>query len=87
MQWKKFGPDEATWEMADHMWLCILPYSLVEQMFWYMFFLYVFGTRFLYMFLVHVLVTFGICTYVYGCKYTHELCYNSPISGMDVMEL
>jgi len=40
-----------------------------EQMFWYLF-------------LVHVLVMFGICTYVYGCKYLNELCYKAPISGM-----
>lgn len=54
--------------------LCILPYSLVENMFWYMF-------------LVHDLVMFGICTYLYGCKYHHELCYKAPTSGMGVMEL
>jgi len=30
---------------------------------------------------------FGICTYLYGCKYCHELCYKAPISGMGVMSL
>ncbi|MCY0536313.1 hypothetical protein, partial [Klebsiella pneumoniae] len=30
---------------------------------------------------------FAICTYVYGCKYYHELSYKVPISGMGVMLL
>jgi len=30
---------------------------------------------------------FTICTYVYGYKYHHELCYKSPISDMGVMSL
>jgi len=46
-----------------------------------------FGICLWYMFLVHVLVMFGICTYVYGCKYRHELCYKAPISGIGVMLL
>lgn len=38
--------------------------------------------------LVYVLVwCFGICTYIYGCKYCHELCYKSLISDMNVMQL
>ena len=53
--------------------LCILPCLPVEaKQFWY-------GV------LVHVLAMFGICTYVHGCKYNHELCYKDPISGMGVM--
>ena len=32
-------------------------------------------------------VDFFICTYVYGCKYCHELSYKAPISGMGVMSL
>ena len=38
--------DEATWEMEDQMQASILPYSLVEQIFWYMSLVYVFGTCF-----------------------------------------
>jgi len=30
---------------------------------------------------------FGICTYVYGCKYRHEIYYKTPIRGMGVMSL
>jgi len=40
-----------------------------------------------YMFLVVVFVMFGRCTYVCGCKYCHEICYKTPISGMGVMIL
>ena len=29
----------------------------------------------------------GLCIYVYGCKYHHELCYKAPITGMGVMLL
>ena len=29
----------------------------------------------------------SICTYVYGCKYRHELCYKAPISSMRLMLL
>ena len=36
MQWKHFGPDEATWEMVDQMQAIILPCLLVEEnQFWY----------------------------------------------------
>jgi len=30
---------------------------------------------------------FSIRTYVYVCKYYHELSYKAPISGMSVMSL
>ena len=46
-----------------------------------------FGICLWYMFLVHVLGMLGICTYVYGCKYHHELSYKAPIRGMGVMSL
>ena len=67
--------------------LCILPFFSVEaKMFWYGVLVYV---------LIWCLgICFGIyfghvamCTYVYGCKYCHELCYKYPISGMGVMLL
>jgi len=29
----------------------------------------------------------SICTYVYGCKYHHEISYKAPISSMGVMLL
>ena len=32
--------------------------------------------------LVYVLMWWLDIAYVYGCKYLHELCYKSPISGM-----
>ena len=32
-------------------------------------------------------ICFGIFTYVYGCKYHHELCYKAPINDMGVMFL
>jgi len=32
-------------------------------------------------------ICFGICIYVCGCKYLHELCYKYPISSMGVMSL
>ena len=32
-------------------------------------------------------VIFGICIYIYGCKYCHELCYKTPISDTGVMSL
>jgi len=60
VQWKHFGPDEATGEMVDQM-LPIHPCFLVEAK------------------------QFGICIYVYGCKYRHEICYKAPISSMAVM--
>ena len=59
--------------------LCILPYSLVERMFWHMSLVFFFGTC--------LRVMFGICTYAYGCKHDHELCYKDPISGMGVISL
>jgi len=46
-----------------------------------------FGICIFYMFLVHVLVMVGICTYVYGCKYHHELFYKAPITDMGIMSL
>jgi len=63
--------------------LCILHcLSVEETKFWYGVLVYV-----LVYVLAHVLVMFDICTYVYGCKYQHELYYKSPISGMCGMSL
>ena len=75
VKWMHFGPDEATWEMAYYMW-AMHPSLFVG---WENVLIYV---------LVYVLMwCFGICTYVYGCKYFHEICYKTPISGMGVMSL
>jgi len=82
VQWKHIGPDEAIWEMADQMWAMYPCFPFEAKQFWYGVLVYV-----LVYFLVHVLVMFGICTYVYGCKYYHELCYKSPISSMGDMSL
>jgi len=63
--------------------LCICPCFPVEaKPFWYGVLVYVLAYA-----LVYLLVMFGIFTYVYGCKYYHELCYRAPISGMGVMSL
>jgi len=59
--------------------LCILPCLLVKaKQFWYDVLGMCLG------------ICFGdvtICTYVYGCKYYHEISYKAPISSMGVMLL
>jgi len=40
-----------------------------------------------HMYLVYIFGDVAICTYVYGCKYCHDLCYKAPLRGMGVMSL
>ena len=79
VQWKHFGLDEATWKMTKQK---EAMYPSLFSSWGKVFLVWCFG--------ICLGICFGdvgICTYVYGCKYHHELCYKAPISSMGVMLL